>query len=206
MLWLRSVKNHTRTAVTGNQFNLAFSPQVVTVEQCLREGHLVPVCFVSARTGVGVKALLDVATRLFPHPGEANPPPFVKGAGADARPITTTPDPSAHVVADVFRIVHDPFVGKLGVFRVYQGTVRRDTQLFVDDGRKPFKVGHLFRLHGKEHVEVDQAIPGDIAAVAAVVTDGVPRFVGRSRNTPAPNRSVRVTQCRIPQDYSPAAH
>ncbi|TYT27173.1 elongation factor G [Luteimonas viscosa] len=137
-------------------------------EQCLREGHLVPVCFVSARTGVGVKALLDVATRLFPHPGEANPPPFVKGAGADARPITTTPDPSAHVVADVFRIVHDPFVGKLGVFRVYQGTVRRDTQLFVDDGRKPFKVGHLFRLHGKEHVEVDQAIPGDIAAVAKV--------------------------------------
>ncbi|WP_202841226.1 elongation factor G [Luteimonas saliphila] len=137
-------------------------------EQCLREGHLVPVCFASARTGVGVKALLDVATRLFPHPGEANPQPFVKGVGADARPIATTPDPSAHVVADVFRIVHDPFVGKLGVFRVYQGTVRRDTQLFIDDGRKPFKVGHLFRLHGKEHVEVDQAIPGDIAAVAKV--------------------------------------
>ena len=137
-------------------------------EQCLREGHLVPVCFASARSGVGVKELLDVAERLFPHPGEANPPPFVKGAGEDAQPIATAPDPEAHVVADVFRIVHDPFVGKLGVFRVYQGTVKKDTQLFVDDGRKPFKVGHLFKLRGKDHVEVERAIPGDIAAVAKV--------------------------------------
>jgi elongation factor G len=137
-------------------------------EQCLREGHLVPVCFVSARSGAGVKELLDIAERLFPHPGEANPPPFVKGSGADAQPIAAQPDPAAHVIADVFRIVNDPFVGKLGVFRVYQGTVKKDTQLFVDDGKKPFKVAHLFKLRGKEHVEVAQAIPGDIAAVAKV--------------------------------------
>jgi elongation factor G len=137
-------------------------------EQCLREGHLVPVCFVSAKTGVGVRELLDVAERLFPHPGEANPPPFVKGAGDDARPIDARPDASAHVIADVFRIVNDPFVGKLGIFRVYQGTVKKDTQLFVDDGRKPFKVAHLFKLKGKEHVEIAQAVPGDIAAVAKI--------------------------------------
>ncbi len=137
-------------------------------EQCLREGHLVPVCFVSARTGVGVRELLDIAERLLPHPGEANPPPFVKGRGAEAVPIESKPDPAAHVIADVFRIVHDPFVGKLGVFRVYQGTVRKDTQLFVDDGSKPFKVAHLYRLHGKENVEIVQAVPGDIAAVAKV--------------------------------------
>jgi hypothetical protein len=43
-------------------------------------------------------------------------------------------------------------------------------------------------------------------AVAAVVTDGVPRFVGRSRNTPAPMRNVRVSECRIPQDYTGSAH
>ncbi len=147
--------------LSGSELHDAF-------EQCLREGHLVPVCFASARTGVGVRALLDVAADLLPHPGEANPPPFVKGSGEDARPIPTSPDPDAHVIADVFRIVHDPFVGKLGVFRVYQGTVRRDGQLFVDDGRKPFKVAHLYRLHGREHVEVERAVPGDIAAVAKV--------------------------------------
>ena len=137
-------------------------------EQCLREGHLVPVCFVSARSGVGVPALLDIAQTLFPHPGEANPPPFVKGRGSEAQPIVARPDPDAHVIADVFKIVNDPFVGKLGIFRVYQGTVRKDMQLFVDDGRKPFKVAHLFRLRGKDHIEIGQAIPGDIAAVAKI--------------------------------------
>jgi len=137
-------------------------------EQCLREGHLVPVCFVSARSGAGVRELLDIAEKLFPHPGEGNPPPFVKGSGDNAQPIVAAPDPKAHVIADVFKIVNDPFVGKLGIFRVYQGTVKKDTQLFVDDGKKPFKVAHLFKLKGKDHVEITQAIPGDIAAVAKI--------------------------------------
>ncbi len=137
-------------------------------EQCLREGHLVPVCFVSARSGTGVKELLAIAETLLPHPGEANPPQFVKGTGAEAESFAPAPDPDAHVVADVFKIVNDPFVGKLGVFRVYQGTVRKDSQLFVDDGRKPFRVAHLFKLRGKDHAEVAKAIPGDIAAVAKV--------------------------------------
>lgn len=137
-------------------------------EQCLREGHLVPVCFVSARTGVGIAELLDIAERLFPHPGEANPPPFQKTNGSGTEPIVAAPDPDAHVIADVFKIVNDPFVGKLGIFRVYQGTVKKDTQLFVDDGKKPFKVAHLFKLKGKDHVEIDRAVPGDIAAVPKI--------------------------------------
>ncbi len=137
-------------------------------EQCLREGHLVPVCFVSARSGVGMDDLLQITDKLLPHPGEGNPPSFIKGLGEGATPIDAQPDPAKHVIADVFKIVNDPFVGKLGIFRVYQGTVKKDTQLFVDDGKKPFKVAHLFKLKGKDHVEVAQAVPGDIAAVAKI--------------------------------------
>jgi enamidase len=59
---------------------------------------------------------------------------------------------------------------------------------------------------GSKDNALDALRNGDIAAVAAVVSDGVPRFVGRSRNTPAPMRSERVAECRIPQDYSGAAH
>ena len=145
-------------ALTPDQLHDAF-------EQCLREGHLVPICFVSARTGAGVKELLELAERLLPHPGEGNPPPFKR---ADGSPLEISADADSHVIADVFKIINDPFVGKLGVFRVWQGTVRRDSQLLIDDGRKPFKVGHLFRLQGKNHVEVEAAIPGDLAAVAKV--------------------------------------
>jgi elongation factor G len=60
----------------------------------------------------------------------------------------------------------DPFVGKLGLFRVHQGTIRAGAQLFVGDGRKPVKMAHIFRMQGKDHSEVPQAVPGDICAVA----------------------------------------
>ncbi|WP_266159807.1 elongation factor G [Dyella silvatica] len=145
----------------------ALSPQQLhdAFEQCLREGHLVPICFVSARTGAGIAELLDLTERLLPNPAEGNPPPFLNDGN---QPVAVSPDGAKHVIADVFKIVNDPFVGKLGVFRVWQGTIRRDTQLFIDDGRKPFKVGHLFRLRGKTHEEIDMAIPGDIAAVAKI--------------------------------------
>jgi elongation factor G len=137
-------------------------------EKALREGHLVPVCFVSARTGAGVSELLDILVRLAPSPAEGNPPLFIKGEGDNAVEFHSEPDPSKHVLAHVFKVVMDPFVGKLGVFRVHQGTVTRDTQLFVGDGRKPFKVGHLFMLQGAKYIELDRAVPGDIAAIAKV--------------------------------------
>ena len=137
-------------------------------EKALREGHLVPVCFVSAKNGAGVAELLDVFARLLPNPAEGNPPLFTKGEGAAAIEFHSEPDPRKHVLAHVFKVVMDPFVGKLGVFRVHQGTVTRETSLFVGDGRKAFKVGHLFMLQGGKNVEVDAAVPGDIAAVAKV--------------------------------------
>lgn len=138
------------------------------LEEALRQGHLIPVCFVSARSGAGVGDLLGIITRLLPNPTEGNPPDFLRGEGEAAQPLHTTPDPAAHAVAHVFKVMNDPFIGKLGVMRVHQGTLTRDSQLFVGDGRKPFKVGHLFMLQGKEHVEVERALPGDICAVAKV--------------------------------------
>ncbi len=138
------------------------------LEQALREGHLIPVCFVSARSGAGVQELLDVIVRLLPNPAEGNPPDFLKGEGEAAVPLHAVPDPALHVLAHVFKIAIDPFVGKLGVLRVHQGTIARDSLLFVGDSRKPFKVNHLFMLQGKEHVEVTRAVPGDICALAKV--------------------------------------
>lgn len=138
------------------------------LEQALREGHLIPVCFVSARTGAGVAELLDVIAKLLPNPTEGNPPDFLNGEGADAQLMHAQPDPAAHVLAHVFKVTVDPYVGKMGVLRVHQGTITKDSLLYIGDGRKPFKVGHLFMLQGKDHVEVPRAVPGDICAVAKV--------------------------------------
>jgi elongation factor G len=137
-------------------------------EQALREGHLVPVLFCSAETGAGVPELVQVLERLMPNPTEGNPPPFLKGESADAERVRVVPDPGKHVIAHVFKVTIDPFVGKLGVFRVHQGTVRTGSQLLVGDARKPVRIAHLYRLQGKDHAEVPVAVAGDICAVAKV--------------------------------------
>ncbi|MFM9886981.1 MAG: amidohydrolase family protein [Burkholderiales bacterium] len=59
---------------------------------------------------------------------------------------------------------------------------------------------------GSKKTALDALRNGDIAAVGAVITDAVPRFVGRSRNTPAPMKRVRVAECRLPMDFSGAGH
>ena len=138
------------------------------LEQALREGHLIPVCFVSAKTGAGVAELLDIIVRLLPNPLEANAPDFLNGEGPDAVPMHAEPDPARHVLAHVFKVTVDPFVGRLGVMRVHQGTLAQGSLLYVGHSRKPFKVAHLFMLQGKDHVEVPRALPGDIVAVAKV--------------------------------------
>ncbi len=137
-------------------------------EKALREGHLIPVCFVSARNGAGVEELLDVIVKLMPNPTEGNAPQLLKGTGDKAQPVRAEPDPKKHVIAHVFKVMIDPFVGKVGVFRVHQGTITKDSQLFIGEGRKAFKVGHAYLLQGKEFVENDALVPGDIGAVAKV--------------------------------------
>jgi len=137
-------------------------------EQALREGHLVPVCFVSAETGAGIAELLTVFERLMPNPAEGNPPPFLKGTGSSAQRVTVSPDPDQHVIAHVFKVSIDPYVGKMGVLRVHQGTIRQGSQLFVGDARKPIKVAHLWRLMGKDSTEMTAAIPGDLCALAKI--------------------------------------
>ncbi|MEJ5989404.1 elongation factor G [Ramlibacter sp. PS3R-8] len=138
------------------------------LEQALREGHLVPICFVSARTGAGVPELLDVIERLLPDPTESNPPAFLEGEGSSAKPVAAVADAGKHVLAHVFKVTQDPYVGKMGVMRVHQGTITRDSQLYVGDSRRPFKVGHLFMLQGRELKEVAKAVPGDLCAIAKV--------------------------------------
>lgn len=134
------------------------------LEKALREGHIIPVCFTSGRTGAGVDDLLNVLVRHLPNPTEGNPPQFFKGEVG----FRSEPDAGKHVLAHVFKVVNDPYIGKVGIFRVHQGRIAKDTQLFVGDSKKSFKVGHPLMLQGKDTVEVAELVPGDIGAVAKV--------------------------------------
>ena len=138
-------------------------------EKALREGHLIPILFTSAKTGAGIKELLHVLASLAPNPVEVNPSPFYRvepdGEGAAFQAVPTA---DQHVLAHVFKVIADPYMGKISVFRVHQGTVRKDAQLFVGDAKRAIKLTHLYQLQGKETVEVDLLLPGDIGAVAKI--------------------------------------
>jgi elongation factor G len=137
-------------------------------EKGLRQGHLIPVCFVSAETGAGVPELLDIIAKLAPDPTEANAAPFIRGEGDDAERVSVTPDPDAHIVAHVFRVLIDPYMGRVSLMRIHQGTVRTGGQLFIGDHRKPIKVSHLYKVQGKDLSEVPEGVPGDIRAIAKI--------------------------------------
>ena len=147
-------------------------------QKALREGHVVPICFVSARdkanpeNSVGIAELLDFLINLLPSPSEGNIRRFFK-LSAPEIDFSVSPDPSKHVIAHVFAISIDPFIGKLSVVRIHQGTITPSTLLYITDtmgadSKKPFKVGHFFKLQGKEHIEIASAGPGDIIAFGRV--------------------------------------
>jgi len=140
------------------------------LERAMREGHLVPVVFCSAKTGAGIAELLDVIVKLLPNPSEGNPPAYlnVPVDGGAPGEIQALPDPGKHALAHVFKIEIDPYIGRLAVFRVHQGRITPGTQLYIGEGRKPVKAGHLYLLRGKTQVEVAEAVPGDICAIAKV--------------------------------------
>ena len=140
------------------------------LERALREGHLIPVLFTSAKTGAGIAELLEVIVKLLPNPTEGNPPVYtsVPAGGGEEKELTPTPDPGRHALAHVFKIEIDPYIGRIAVFRVHQGRMTSNMQLYIGEGRKPIKPGHLYMLRGKTQTEVHEALPGDICAIAKV--------------------------------------
>lgn len=137
-------------------------------EKALREGHLVPICFTAARNDVGVKELMDVFAHLCPNPLEGNPRPFEFTKNGEKQNFAATPDPKKPLVAHVFKVSSDPYVGKLCFFRVHQGHLGHDVSPLINDHKKGARIAHVHKIQGKDHKETDQIIAGDIGAVAKV--------------------------------------
>jgi elongation factor G len=137
-------------------------------ERAMDEGHVVPILFTDAKNNVGITELLDAIARHFPSPEEGNPRPFLTGEGPNERPFEYHNDANKPLLAHVFKVTTDPFVGKLAIFRVHQGKAAGNSQVFIGHNKKAIKLGHVSSLQGKEHRESDAIIAGDIGAVAKI--------------------------------------
>ena len=136
-------------------------------ELALRQAHLVPVMFMAAKENVGVPEFMNFIANLCPNPLEGNPRTFVIHEGDEQEEWHATNDGN-HPVAHVFKVSADPYVGKLCVFRVHQGAFSSKLHPRVGDSKKPLRLSHVFKLQGKDHVEIPEIISGDIGAVAKV--------------------------------------
>ena len=135
------------------------------ITKALREGHIIPVCFVSAKNLIGIREFMKVIIRHLPSPFEANDALFVD---RDGEPFVTHPDKNLPLIAQVFKVVNDPYIGKVGVFRVHQGQITKDSVIYVDDNKKGYKTAHPLILQGKNATETDTLSPGDIGALAKI--------------------------------------
>ena len=135
-------------------------------EKAMDEGHVIPILFTDAKNHVGIEELLDAIARHFPGPEEGNPRPFLTGDPANERSFEYHNDAAKPLLAHVFKVTTDPFVGKLAIFRVHQGKAAGNSQVIIGHNKKPIKLGHVLHLQGKEHKEADLIIAGDIGAVA----------------------------------------
>jgi len=141
--------------------------------QAMMEGTVVPVLFTSARQEVGIRELMDAIAKYFPSPADAaahaaTKRPVRAGRADDAEEVEIAPDASRPFVGQAFKIVADPFVGKLAWIRILQGTAEPDTGYCLRDEKKSAKIGHPFKVQGKETQEVKSCVAGDIIALAKV--------------------------------------
>ncbi|MCL2365185.1 MAG: elongation factor G [Defluviitaleaceae bacterium] len=130
----------------------------------IADGSITPVLFSVATTGVGVKALLSLLVTLLPPASELRP--AIQGIDMKGEAVEIKCAADAPPCAFVFKTIADPFVGRLSLFRVFSGTIKRDTPLINATNEKPEKPGFLYVMRGKDQIEVSELRAGDIGAIA----------------------------------------
>jgi len=147
--------------ITAEKLSSAFA-------RAMTAGTVIPILFAAARSEVGVAEFMDAVAKYFPSPPDAAGRPVRSAPDAEAEGIAVAPDAGGAFVAQAFKITTDPFVGKLAWVRVLSGTATPETSYQLRDEKKAAKIGHLFKVQGKDTSEVRQAVAGDIIALAKV--------------------------------------
>ena len=140
-------------------------PSVDALKAVLRkatcECTAVPVCCGSAYRNKGVQKLLDAILEYMPAPTDI---PAIKGVDEDGEEVERHSSDEEPFSALVFKIMTDPFVGKLAYFRVYSGTVNSGSYVLNATKGKKERVGRILQMHANKRQELDKVYSGDIAA------------------------------------------
>ena len=140
-------------------------PSVDALKAALRKGTCectaIPVCCGSAYRNKGVQKLLDAIIEYMPAPTDI---PAIKGTDLEGNEIERHSSDDEPFSALAFKIMADPFVGKLAFFRVYSGTMNSGSYVLNATKNKKERVGRILQMHANKRQELDKVYSGDIAA------------------------------------------
>ena len=146
-------------------------PSVEALKAALRkatcECTAVPVCCGSAYRNKGVQKLLDAIIEYMPAPTDI---PDIKGIDLDGNEVERHSSDDEPFSALAFKIMADPFVGKLAYFRVYSGTMNSGSYVLNATKNKKERVGRILQMHANKRMELDKVYAGDIAAAVGFKT------------------------------------
>ena len=149
----------------GNEPSVADLKKVLRKATC--ECTAVPVCCGSAYRNKGVQKLLDAIIEYMPAPTDI---PAIQGVDLDGHPTERHSSDDEPFAALAFKIMTDPFVGKLAYFRVYSGSVNSGSYVLNATKGKKERVGRILQMHANKRTEIDKVYSGDIAAAVGFKT------------------------------------
>ncbi len=140
-------------------------PSTAQLKKALRKATIncetIPVCCGSAYRNKGVQKLLDAILEFMPAPTDV---PDIKGVDEDGNEVTRKSSDEEPFAALAFKIMADPFVGKLAFFRVYSGTMNAGSYVLNATKNKKERVGRILQMHANKREDLEKVYSGDIAA------------------------------------------
>lgn len=128
-------------------------------------GELVPVIVSCATKAMGIKCMMHMIKEYLPNSGDTGEVTGMVDGKITTRKVTSTQPLSAFV----FKTIVDPFVGKITLFKVMSGVMKKDTEVYNDANRETERIGNIFLLRGKDQIEASEIVAGDIGATAKLM-------------------------------------
>jgi elongation factor G len=134
------------------------------LKKAILAGAFLPVLCGAGAGSAGAAPLLDFLVHACPAAGDL--PPALGDDPKSVTEVSRAPSTDAPFSAQIVRTISDPFAGKLSVFRVFSGQIQGDSTVYNSTRQTKEKLGHLFRLGGKQQTQIAKAVAGDVVAVA----------------------------------------
>ncbi len=149
------------------QGEISHEDLAITMPLAIAKGTVIPIFAVSAEKDIGVEEFMQATTDFLPNPLQVTIK-VVKGEGEELEELEIAPSEEQPLLAQVFKVISDPHVGKLCFTRIYCGKMEAKSTAGTSSSSKPEKIAQLHKHNGEKHIDIKEAVAGDIVTIGKV--------------------------------------